>query len=119
MTYTILKAADGSGENPGDTDPDNPNQGGSTGDGNRTDLSGLPLWQLIVSGVSTLLFLFCAGKSYGNMSKAKAAKKEAKELASQSYAVNYGFAPLPLLAIGSFLGMEESTWTIIACVTLG
>ena len=93
-----------------------PPGGGDNEDGNTLNI---PLWQVIVSGVSTVLFVVCAVKSYSNLSKAKAARKETKELASQSYSVNYGFAPLPLMAVGSFLGMGETPWTIIAFVTLG
>ena len=102
----------------GATDDPNPLPpgGGDNGDGNTLNI---PLWQVIVSGVSTVLFVVCAVKTYSNLSKAKAARKETKELASQSYSVNYGFAPLPLMAVGSFLGMGETPWTIIAFVTLG
>ncbi len=102
----------------GATDDPNPLPpgGGDNGDGNTLNI---PLWQVIVSGVSTVLFVVCAVKTYSNLSKAKAARRETKELASQSYSVNYGFAPLPLMAVGSFLGMGETPWTIIAFVTLG
>ncbi|MDE6412210.1 MAG: hypothetical protein K2L02_06780, partial [Clostridia bacterium] len=92
------------------------------GDKNRTDTLNLPLWQLIVGGASAVLFVFCTLKAFGEYGKLKAAKKEAKELAVQSYATTYGFAPLGLLAMASdstFLGLEETPWTIIAFVALG
>ena len=113
--YTISKDKDGNGADPNGGTPLPPG-GGDNEDGNTLNI---PLWQVIVSGVSTVLFVVCAVKSYSNLSKAKAARKETKELASQSYSVNYGFAPLPLMAVGSFLGMGETPWTIIAFVTLG
>ena len=114
--YTILTDADGNGEDP---------NGGDPGDDKKPDgntITGLPLWQLIVGGVSALLFVVCTLKSFGEYGKAKAARRETKELAAQSYAVNYGFAPLPLLAMGAgvkFLGLEETPWTIIALVAAG
>ena len=113
--YTISKDKDGNGADPNGGTPLPPG-GGDNGDGNTLNI---PLWQVIVSGVSTVLFVVCAVKTYSNLSKAKAARRETKELASQSYSVNYGFAPLPLMAVGAFLGMGETPWTIIAFVTLG
>ena len=110
--YTITKNAAGEGEN-----PDNPGNNGG-GDNPITGTVELPLWQLIVGGVSAILFLICTARSFGEYGKYKAAKKEAKELAAVSYSVTYGFAPLPLLAI-SFLGASETVWTAIACAALG
>ena len=116
--YTILKDGD-KGENP---NGENPLPPGGGNNGNDNTITGLPLWQLIVGGVSALLFVACTLKSFGEYGKAKAAKREAKELAAQSYAVNYSFVPLPLLAMGAgvkFLGLEETPWTIIALVAVG
>ncbi len=110
--YTITKNAAGEGEN-----PDNPGNNGG-GDNPIAGTIELPLWQLIVGGVSAILFLICTARSFGEYGKYKAAKKEAKELAAVSYSVTYGFAPLPLLAI-SFLGASETVWTAIACSALG
>ena len=113
--YTILKDGD-KGENPNGENPLPPG-GGNNGDNNT--ITGLPLWQLIVGGVSALLFVACTLKSFGEYGKLRSAKKEGKELASQSY---YSFAPLPLLAMGAgvkFLGLEETPWTVIALVAAG
>ncbi|MDE7158301.1 MAG: hypothetical protein K2N74_01880, partial [Clostridiales bacterium] len=112
-TYQILK--DG-------TKGDDPNGGKPDDEGknpNDNTLTGLPLWQLIVGGVSALLFVFCTLNAIGEFGKLKTAKREAKELAAQSY---YSFVPLPLLAMGAgvkFLGLEETPWTIIALVAAG
>ena len=117
--YTISKDKDGNGADPNGENPLPPG-GGDNGDNNT--ITGLPLWQLIVGGVSALLFVVCTLKSFAEYGKAKAAKREAKELAAQSYAVNYSFAPLPLLAMGAgvkFLGLEETPWTVIALVAAG
>ena len=106
---------------PGTEKPD-PNPDPGTVDPPATNLSNLPLWQLIVGGISAVLFVVCAAKAFGEYGKLKAAKNEAKELASVSYSVSYAFAPLPLLlAVGTkeFLGMGESAWTVIAFVALG
>ena len=111
--YSIILNEKGEGKNPGASGPDE-----GDNPGNNT-LSGIPLWQLIVGGVSALLFVICTLKSYGEYNKAKAAKKETKQLASQSY---YGIVPLPLLAMGAgvkFWGLEETPWTIIALVAAG
>ncbi len=112
--YTIVKNSSGEGENPNGSDPDNKDEG----DNPIAGTIELPLWQLIVGGVSAVLFLVCTAKSFGEYGKYKAAKREAKELASMTYSVTYGFAPLPLLAI-SFLGASETVWTAIACSALG
>ena len=117
--YTISKDKDGNGADP---NGENPLPPGGGDNGNDNTITGLPLWQLIVGGVSALLFVVCTLKSFGEYGKAKAAKREAKELAAQSYAVNYSFAPLPLLAMGAgvkFLGLEETPWTVIALVAAG
>ncbi len=97
-------------------EPEGP--GGSDGENPITGTIELPLWQLIVGGVSAVLFLICSAKAMGELGKYKAAKKEAKELASVSYTVTYSFAPLSLLAI-SFLGASETVWTAVACAALG
>ncbi|MDE7158780.1 MAG: hypothetical protein K2N74_04315, partial [Clostridiales bacterium] len=123
LNYNIIANSDGKGGLDDANNPFNPandgeeNKGG--GDNGDNNTLNIPLWQVIVSGISTVLFVVCAAKSYSNFSKAKEAKRETKELAAQSYAVNYAFAPLPLLAVGSFLGMGEKPWTVIAFVTLG
>ncbi len=117
--YTISKDKDGNGADP---NGENPLPPGGGDNGNDNTITGLPLWQLIVGGVSALLFVVCTLKSFAEYGKAKAAKREAKELAAQSYAVNYSFAPLPLLAMGAgvkFLGLEETPWTVIALVAAG
>ena len=117
--YTIITNAAGEGEDP------NQNGGGNEPEGPGTIIPGpsentneLPLWQLIVGGISAILFVVCSAKAFGEYGKYKAAKKEAKELAQVSYSVTYGFAPLPLMAI-SFLGLGETPWTIIAFAALG
>ena len=113
--YSIILNEAGEGADPGDG-AEGPSGGNNPG-GNT--ITGIPLWQLIVGGISALLFVFCSLKSYGEYGKAKAAKKETKQLASQSY---YSFAPLGLLAMGAgvkFWGLEETPWTIIALTLLG
>ncbi len=110
--YTIALNDNGEGAN-----PENPGNNGG-GDNPITGTVELPLWQLIVGGVSAILFLICTARSFGEYGKYKAAKREAKELAAMSYSVTYGFAPLPLLAI-AFLGASETVWTAIACSALG
>ncbi|MDE6411316.1 MAG: hypothetical protein K2L02_02120, partial [Clostridia bacterium] len=118
--YTISKDKDGNGADPETLTPGGGNENkGNEGNTGSDDTLSIPWWQVIMSGVCTVLFVVCFAKSYSNLSKAKAAKNETKELAAQSYAVNYAFAPLPLLAVKPFLGMGETPWTIIAFVTLG
>ena len=122
--YNIIANEEGKGglddaENPFNPDNGNKDPNGDGNNGNNNTITGLPLWQLIVGGVSALLFVVCTLKSFGEYGKYKNAKKEGKELASQSY---YSFAPLPLLAMGAgvkFLGLEETPWTIIALVAAG
>ena len=122
--YNIIANEEGKGglddaENPFNPDNGNKDPNGDGDNGNNNTITGLPLWQLIVGGVSALLFVVCTLKSFGEYGKYKNAKKEGKELASQSY---YSFAPLPLLAMGAgvkFLGLEETPWTIIALVAAG
>ena len=109
--YTILTDADGNGEDPngGDSDDD------KKPDGNT--ITGLPLWQLIVGGVSALLFVVCTLKSFGEYGKYKNVKKETKQLATITYSF---FAPLLAMGAGmKFLGLEETPWTIIALVAAG
>ena len=112
--YTITKNANGEGAKPDDSG----NNGGTVGPGPSENTNELPIWQLIVGGISAILFVVCSAKAFGEYGKYKAAKKEAKELAQVSYSVTYGFAPLPLMAI-SFLGLGETPWTIIAFAALG
>ncbi|MDE6411237.1 MAG: InlB B-repeat-containing protein [Clostridia bacterium] len=118
--YSIELNEAGEGNNPNTVQK--PDDNDVKGDNPRTDTSNLPLWQLIVGGASAVLFVFCTLKAFGEYGKLKAAKKEAKELAAQSYITTYGFAPLGLLAMAAgstFLGLEETPWTIIALVALG
>ena len=115
--YTITKNANGEGAKPGESG-NNPEGPGTVIPGPSENTNELPLWQLIVGGVSALLFVVCSAKAFGEYGKYKAAKKEAKELAQVSYSVTYGFAPLPLMAIALW-GLGETPWTIIAFVALG
>ncbi len=69
-------------------------------------LKGMPLWQLIASGISILLIIIFMSKGFGYASKAKQSKKMAESKFKTYYA-------------GAFLGLAFSGWTAIACVLMG
>jgi hypothetical protein len=113
----------GSGNNGNNNNSDTNNNGGDTanvggngsgdlGDGFTFKLSnipeGFPLWQVIVSVLSIILGLIFYCKAIANIKAAKRAKNEA---------ANYSVG-LPAL-LYAFLGLAESSWTVIALVLLG
>ena len=103
-------------------DPDNMGSGDIINSGNQGDddggsdaldallkkLQGLPLWQLICGGISILLILIFLAKSASYESRRKKAKKTVNEKYATFFAATNGF-----------LGLNDGTWTAIACVLMG
>ena len=118
-SYKIVTNESGEGKDPsggtpidpdnpdGNIDPDKPNNG-------NTLPSNLPLWQLIVGGASAILSVVFLAKIFGYTGRAKRANKKVKE------AYSFGGLAAVLLAMdGTFLGMGEMIWTIIAGALAG
>ncbi|MCX4364020.1 MAG: hypothetical protein OSJ74_11685, partial [Clostridia bacterium] len=86
------------------------NGGGIGGIGGIEDIENLlkelPLWQLIVSGVSIILIIAFVSKTISNESKRKNAKKTLEKKFSNYYA-------------GAFLGLTFANWTVVACILMG
>ncbi len=118
-SYRIVTNDQGEGKDPAGGTPIDPDGNGGNTDANKpnngiTLPSNLPLWQLIVGGVSAILSVVFLAKIFGYTGRAKRANKKVKE------AYSFGGLAAVLLAMdGTFLGMGEMIWTIVACALAG
>ncbi len=86
------------------------------GNGSDGEVVELPIWQIIVTGISAVLLVIFAIMTMSYASTAKKANQKTKRLAETT---TYSSIPvLSLLMTRAWLGMGETTWTIVSLVVL-